>query len=181
MATELSLNRPPLGVPRRMVVVCRKFESRDLRIGRFAQVAALLLAVALIVFAGIVVSSYRNFARLIDQQIAGGYLKSHAGLYAAPRVIEKGARLTRDQLVETLQRAGYARDTASNIWNGSFVVNDSEVRILPRQGTESHEWISVKFRSDGHVCALTANDQTDMISYSLEPELLTGDASFKIR
>ena len=181
MAAEISLTRPSLGVPRRKIVVTRKIELRDLlrRIRPYVQVAALLLSVALAVLVVIVVSSYRDFSLLIDQQIAGGYLKSHAGLYAAPRVIEKGARLTRDQLAATLQRAGYARDKASNIWNGSFAVNDSEVRILPRQGTESHEWISVKFDSRGYISALAANDRTDLTSYSLEPELLTTDASVK--
>ena len=82
------------------------------------------LFVSFIVTTGIVLSSYNTFAALIDQQIAGGYLRSHAGLYAAPRVIEKGARLNKEQLVATLQRAGYAKDQGSNIWNGSFKVND---------------------------------------------------------
>ena len=181
MAAEISLTRPSLGAPRRKIVVLRKVELRDLlrSIRPYVQVAALLLSVALAVLVGIVISSYRNFSLLIDQQIAGGYLKSHAGLYAAPRVIEKGARLTRDQLAATLQRAGYARDKASNIWNGSFEANDSEVRILPRQGTGRHEWVSVKFDNHGYISALAANDRTDLPSYSLEPELLTADASLK--
>ena len=55
-----------------------------------------------------------------------------------------------------------------------------EVRILPRQGAESHEWISVKFDNQGYVSALSANDGGALNSYSLEPELLTADASVKI-
>ncbi|HYU97785.1 MAG TPA: hypothetical protein VE977_03110, partial [Pyrinomonadaceae bacterium] len=141
MAAEISVARSPFGVRRRNVVTVSgptvSNARRTLRL--FAEVVAFSLIVALTVTTGIVISSYNNFAALIDQQIAGGYLKSHAGLYAAPRVIEKGARLSKDQLAGTLQRAGYAQAHASNIWNGSFEVNDGEVRILPRQGAESHE------------------------------------------
>ena len=43
-------------------------------------------------------ATYQDFAQLIDQQIATGYLRSHAGLYAAPRVIERGAHLSKEQL-----------------------------------------------------------------------------------
>jgi penicillin-binding protein 1B len=181
MAAELTLNRPLPGVARRKIVVHRKVEVLDLRsrIRPFVQAAAFLFVLSLTVTAGIVVSSYREFSLLIDQQIAGGYLKSHAGLYAAPRVIEKGARLTKDQLVATLQRAGYARDQASNIWNGSFDIQGNEVHIQPRQGTDSHEWINIKFDNHGYVSNLYANDATDLPSYALEPELLTADAAVK--
>lgn len=145
-----------------------------------AEVFAFSLFVSFIVTTGIVLSSYNTFAALIDQQIAGGYLRSHAGLYAAPRVIEKGARLNKEQLVATLQRAGYAKDQGSNIWNGSFNVNDKDVRILPRQTTASPGWISVKFDNQGYISALSADDGGPLNSYSLEPELLTADASVKI-
>lgn len=146
-------------------------------------VGMVALSMLIIVFAtafGIVVSAYRDFSAVIDQQIAGGFLKSHAGLYAAPRVIEKGSRLTKDQLATTLQTAGYSRNQASSIWNGSFEVNDTEIRILPRRGAESHEWVSVKFDNRGYINGLSANDQSNLPSYSLEPELLTPDASVKI-
>jgi penicillin-binding protein 1B len=181
MAAEITLQRPLIRVPRRKIILHRKVEITGLRrkLRLFVHVAAFLFVLVSTIIVGIVGSSYRDFSLLIDQQIAGGYLKSHAGLYAAPRVIEKGARLTSDQLAATLQRAGYARDKASNIWNGSFTVSDGEVRILPRQGTESHEWVSVKFDGRGYVSALDANDWSNLSSYSLEPELLTTDAALK--
>ena len=131
-------------------------------------------------FAVLIHNSYNSFAQLIDQQIAGGYLRSHAGLYAAPRTIEKGARISRDQLATSLQRAGYARDKASNIWNGSFQISEDNIRILPRQGTETHQWIDVKFDNQRtRVASLSANDNPDLLSYAIEPELLTVDAGLK--
>jgi len=124
-------------------------------------------------------NAYNNFALLIDQQIAAGYLKSHAGLYAAPRIIEKGARLTKEQLIVALQRAGYGREKASNIWNGSFQIADQSILILPRQNSETHQWIKVSFDNDNRIASLSANDYSNLQSYALEPELLTEDAANK--
>lgn len=147
--------------------------------GTCCRIAAIVGAAVLATIAVLTYNTYRNFALVIDQQIAGGYLRSHAGLYAAPRVIEKGARLTKDRLGVALQRAGYASNKASNIWNGSFQMNERSIRILPRQGTEAHQWIDVNFDTRGYISSLKANDQTELASYALEPELLTVDASLK--
>ena len=140
---------------------------------------ALLFTVLLVAGAVHTYNSYSTFAQLIDQQIEGGYLRSHAGLYAAPRVIEKGARLSKDQLATALQRAGYAPNRASNIWNGSFQVGDRSIRISPRQGTDAHQWIDVTFDNRGFIASLSTNDNSQLSSYSLEPELLTVDAALK--
>ena len=182
MAAELSLNQRTLRAPQRKIVFQQETVHISLRkrIRPFVEVAAFILVVSFTIVSGVVLSAYRQFSRVIDEQIAGGYLKSHAGLYAAPRVIEKGARLTKDQLATTLQTAGYAKDQASSIWNGSFKVNDTEIRILPRQGTETYEWVSVKFDNRGNVAGLSANNGANLASFSLEPELLTTDASLKI-
>ena len=105
-------------------------------------------------------------------------MRSHTGLYAAPRVIEKGARLTKDQLATALQRAGYAPDRASNIWNGSFQKSEQE-SDPSAQGTEAHQWIDVNFNNRGYIASLSTNNQAELSSYALEPELLTIDAVLK--
>jgi len=147
--------------------------------GICCKVAAILTVAGCSLSAVLVYSSYKVFAQLIDQQIAGGYLRSQAGLYAAPRIIEKGGRLTKDQLVTSLQRAGYARDKSSNIWNGSFQINADSIRIFPRQGTEAYGWVDVNFDQKGRIASLSANDNSQLSSYALEPELLTVDAGLK--
>ena len=115
------------------------------------KVGTIITSAILVVAATLTYHSYRSFARLIDLQIAGGYLRSHAGLYAAPRIIEKGACLSKDHLALALQRAGYAPETASNIWNGSFQTREQSIRILPRQGTETYHWVDVNFNENRSV------------------------------
>ncbi|MEP6913104.1 MAG: PBP1A family penicillin-binding protein, partial [bacterium] len=58
-------------------------------------------------------------------------------------------------------------------------VGDHYVRILPRQGAETHEWIDINFSNQGYISNLSANDRADLPSYSLEPELLTTGAAIK--
>jgi penicillin-binding protein 1B len=145
----------------------------------FAVALGSLLVVASITAGIFVYNSYNTFAEIIDQQIAGGYLRSHAGVYAAPRVVEKGARLSQEQLVRSLQRAGYASNMASNIWSGSFEVNDNRIRIMPRKATGNPEWIDINLDNKGRVASLSTNGADQLRSYALEPELLTVDAGFK--
>src|SRR5512132_480877 len=181
MAAELTLTRIPARKTHYRVRVYREGKLKTLRrkAGTCFKLGAIVLIAVLATFTVVTYNSYRSFAQLIDQQIAGGYLRSHAGLYAAPRKIEKGARLSKDQLATSLQRAGYARDKASNIWSGSFQMGESSIRILPRQGTETHQWIDVNFDSRGYIASLSSNDVSDLSSYALEPELLTVDAGLK--
>jgi penicillin-binding protein 1B len=178
MAAELTL-RPRTA--RSSAVVYRAPKPRVLlrKLGIYFKIATAVLSVLFILVAAKTYSAYQDFAQLIDQQIAAGYLKSHAGLYAAPRIIERGARLTKDQLVTALQRAGYARERASNVWNGSFQLDDKSIRIFPRKESDAYEWIQVSFDDQNRIESLSANDQSNLSSYSLEPELLTEDAANK--
>jgi len=143
------------------------------------KIGAIVVAAALLITFAKAYSDYREFAGFIDQQLAAGFLKSHAGFYAAPRIIERGAKINRQQLVTALQQAGYGRETSSNIWNGSFQTNDSSILIFPRKGSDAHEWIRVNFGQE-RVISLTANDQSNLASYALEPELLTEDTANKL-
>ncbi len=140
---------------------------------------ATLLTVGCVSAAIFVYDAYSRFGELIDQQISGGYLKGHAGLYAAPRVIETGAHISKEKLVASLQRAGYARNVASNIWSGSFQENGNQIRIMPRHGAGNSQWVDVAFKPNGTIASLSASDAGELRSYSLEPELLTVDAGLK--
>ncbi len=179
MAAELTIPKQRV---RKANVVTRALPSRRWTFKRTAItccIALVALAVAAVIPAGIhVYTSYRDFGQLIDQQIAGGYLKGHAGLYAAPRVIETGSRLSLDDVVSSLQKAGYARNAASNIWSGSYEVAANQIKIMPRRDTRSYEWAQVSFNKNG-VVAISTNTESGLRAVALEPELLTVDASLK--
>jgi len=168
MVAELTLTRMPVCKTHNTVRVYREGKRKALgRKGTCFKLGAITVTAVLATVTVLTYNSYRSFAHLIDQQIAGGYLRSHAGLYAAPRKIEKGARLSKDQLATSLQRAGYAPDKASNIWSGNFQMSENSIRILPRQGTETHQWIDVNFDNRGYIASLSDSDGSGLSSYAL--------------
>ena len=146
----------------------------------FFQLAAVVLVLATAVGGYVTYTSYQGFAEIVDRQIAGGYLRGHAGLYASPRVIEQGARLSQEQLITSLQKAGYVSGATSNIWSGSFLQTGNSIRVSPRQQTQAYEWVDIDFDQQNRIVSLATSDGSKLSSYTLEPELLTDDVQLKI-
>jgi len=146
--------------------------------------SVLRLTLALIVLAVIALSvffihSYRSYAKLVDQRLAHGYLTSRAGIYAAPRTLRRGQKLTRDDLAALLRRGGYIESSeATGVWNGSFVISDSAVEIRPNGGSDAPSVVRVTFDQRGRIDELLG-DEVTLDSFTLAPESLSNDPATK--
>ena len=141
---------------------------------RFAAAALLVSIVSTSIF---LLHSYRAYARLVDERLAHGYLTSRAGIYAAPRTLRVGQKLTRDGLATALRRAGYIEsDAVTEVWNGSFTIRDDAVEIRPSGANNFPSVVRVTFDRDGRIAELTGDDLS-FNSITLAPESLTNDAS----
>src|SRR5689334_11977060 len=98
---------------------------------RFVRLGLVLLLIACAVAADAVARSYRYYSQIIDSRLATGYLSSRPGLYASPRVLAAGQKLSREKLIEVLRRAGYLEMSASDVWSGSFCVCEGAIEIRP--------------------------------------------------
>jgi penicillin-binding protein 1B len=138
--------------------------------------AIVMLGAAILFF----VYSYISYSKLVDARLASGYLTSRAGIYAAPRTLRVGQSLSQEGLVALLRRAGYIESIASDVWSGSFNVEARSVEIHPRRATGSDErsFVLVGFDRQDRIAKLS-NEVGPLDSYTLEPELLTVDASMK--
>jgi penicillin-binding protein 1B len=162
---------------------------------RTLRVALCALFAACVAVAAVLVFSYRAAAREIDARLAAGYLTSRAGIFAAPRTLRAGQRFTRERLIDALRRAGYAESNngadvrASDVWSGAFVARDSEIEVRPRASARTDrtadalgftpELVRVGFdEKRGAISEITGDDVT-LDCFTLEPELLTGDAAEK--
>ena len=148
------------------------------------RLSALLSLGLLVVASSFVVLRYAEAARVVEERLAAGYLTSRAGLYAAPRVLRAGQKLSRERLAETLRRAGYVEDRASNVWSGAFRADGDGVGIRPSRasvllGNYAPNVIRVSFNSDGRVREITDDVGVTVPEFALEPEALTNDASMK--
>src|SRR5687768_3782718 len=136
----------------------------------------ILLLGAVLIF---LVFSYRSYSEIVDARLARGYLTSRAGIYAAPRTLRPGQRLSRDTLVSLLRRAGYIQTSASEVWSGSFTTENGVVEIQPNKTSSTFPAaVRVGFDAAGRIAELSS-EGISLESLTLEPEALTNDFSMK--
>ncbi len=121
---------PRLGRARAQV---RSAATRARQTYHLRRIFAVALIIPLLFLTAALAYSYHSAANLIDARLASGYLTSRAGIYAAPRVLRAGQNFPRERLIETLRRAGYIEDAASNVWNGAFKTEGNAIEIRPRR------------------------------------------------
>jgi penicillin-binding protein 1B len=145
---------------------------------RLIRLSVLVSLLAAVLGGVALIRSYNYYSNIIDARLASGYLTSRPGLYAAPRVLQAGQKLSRDKLINSLRRAGYLETSASNIWSGSFVSNGSAIEIRPGRSSRTQpEVVRVGF-VDEQIAEITG-DGVALDSFMLEPEVLANDLSSK--
>lgn len=137
-----------------------------------------LFAIALVAGGDALLGSYKYYSRIIDARLASGYLTSRPGLYAAPRILQAGQKLSRPDLVTALRRAGYVRSEGSNVWSGSFRETDAAVEIRPTANQIRSALVTISFDSDSKISELTG-DGIPLDTFTLEPEVLSNDVLSK--
>lgn len=146
---------------------------------RLMRVAVLVVIAAAALGGSALVRSYNYYSQIIDARLASGYLTSRPGLYAAPRVLQAGQKLSHEKLVACLRRAGYLETSASNVWSGSFITSDSAVEIRPGRSSVRKQVASVRVTFAGEQIAELTGDGVSLDSFTLEPEVLSNDLSAK--
>ncbi|MDX6614482.1 MAG: penicillin-binding protein [Blastocatellia bacterium] len=139
------------------------------------------LALVLMTLAGFLflLSSYRYYSNIVDARLARGYLTSRAGIYAAPRTLRAGQRLSADALLAQLRRSGYVETSASDAWSGSFTVESGAINIRPNKNSSGFpSLVRVTFDTGGRLAELSSDGIT-LSSFTLEPEALTNDLTMK--
>ncbi len=143
-----------------------------------------LLVIAAIAGGDALLRSYKYYSRMVDARVASGYLTSRAGLYATPRTIRPGQNISPSGLAEALRRAGYAEsaDGAPNVvWNGSFRQTDDVIEIRPARRGNRPGVVRAMFSGPtrGETISELTGDDLTLESFTLEPEVLSNDLSYK--
>jgi penicillin-binding protein 1B len=145
-------------------------------------VGALLLkialgACALVVFIGVCVFGYFNFKYrgLVDERLKQPIFADTAKIYAAPREVRPGQKLSVRLLAGELRQAGYTPDGAAQASPlGTFSEGVQSITVQP--GPQSyHAPDSATIRvSGGQVASIVDAKGQPLSSYELEPQLITG-------
>src|SRR6266481_7319895 len=143
----------------------------------FRYLAALLLLLS-VLGGDALLRSYKYYSRIIDARLADGYLTSRPGLYAAPRSLQVGQKLSLERLVNALRRCGYVESTGSEVWSGSFYRQASGIEIRPSK-TNRLQPLVVQMSFAGDKISELTGDGSSLDSFTLEPETLSNDLSSK--
>ncbi len=115
---------------------------------------------------------YVKYDRIIEERFRSPVFSSSAKIYAAPRVIKVGTKISASEIATELRRAGYSdKDGESPM--GTFRQHAGTVEIFP--GPESyHSQDPAKITvADGAVTEITSRSAADLAAYELEPQLVT--------
>src|SRR5438132_8244609 len=97
----------------------------------------ILLSIFLFFFIGtsaIVLYYYNYYARIIDRKLSGEIFKNTAQIYAAPYRIYPGQKVTADDVVVRLQRAGFEPAAKGGSDDGAYEVSQNKITIRPKIG-----------------------------------------------
>lgn len=178
MAIEVtSISQPARTLSWRTIVTLfnKAFPDRKL----FLRSLLGLLAIAAVFSGDSLLRSYKYYSRVIDARLATGYRTSRAGLYAAPRQIRPGQKISKQTFIQALRRAGYVSSEGSNIWSGSFAQTRSGISIRRARANKSAPAaVQVNF-DQGNVISELKGDGVLLESFTLEPEVISNDLSSK--
>jgi penicillin-binding protein 1B len=139
----------------------------DNRFVRYGLVAVLACVVVVLSVVGYYYFKYENVVN--DRLAKGPMFASVSQIYAAPREIRNGQKLSVSTIAADLRRAGYN----SNSQLGTFQLNDDSIFIKP--GPESYHSTDGATISapNGVVQKITAENGAALSAYELEPQLIT--------
>jgi penicillin-binding protein 1B len=134
-------------------------------------------AIALCVLVGFSVFGYYYFKyrSIVDARLSQPIFADTAQIYAAPREVRPGQKLTVRLIANELRQAGYTTDGAAQASPlGSYSESGQQITVHP--GPQSyHAPDSATIHVDkGEVDTITDANGQDLASYELEPVLITG-------
>jgi penicillin-binding protein 1B len=139
------------------------------------RVLLICVAVGALVVLTIGGSVYFKYGSIVDARLQQPLFKDTAKIYAAPREVRAGQKLSLRLLADELRQAGYTtQDTQKDSQLGTYRESGDSVTVYP--GPHSyHAPDSATIRvSNGVVATITDAHGEQLSSYELEPLLITG-------
>ena len=118
---------------------------------------------------------YFKYQHIVDDRLAKPLFVQTAKIYAAPKEMRVGQKLSSHAVALQLREAGYSRDSDEHRSRmGTFSLNDSSITIHPGpQSYHSEQGATVSFNK-GLVSQITGDGGQALVAYELEPQLITG-------
>jgi penicillin-binding protein 1B len=129
--------------------------------------------------------AYTRHAAIVDERLDQRMLRPRAGIYAAPRLVSVGQRISQDGLRERLLRAGYRQgwreDLADQFSSGVFVIEGDTAQLRTNEFARvasAPETVKIKFNRGAGAQIVKIEDAATgegLKSVPLPPESLAAD------
>ena len=118
---------------------------------------------------------YIKYEHIVDQRLQQPLFEQTAKIYAAPKEVRVGQKLSARVVAQELRNAGYSSDSArQRSGMGSYSLNEASITIQPGpQSYHSEQGATVTF-NNGLVSQISGDGGQSLEAYELEPELITG-------
>lgn len=142
---------------------------RDVRVRRLVLLGAVFLAAAgLTIF----LCYYVKFARFTDQKLRSGVFTGTLNIFAEPRIIAVGDKLTPAEVVAALRENGYSATPGNRL--GYFDAKPNAISIFPgRESYSVQQPASLQFAANKVSRIVSLADNTTRQEYRFAPQLIT--------
>ncbi|HEV2276136.1 MAG TPA: transglycosylase domain-containing protein [Acidobacteriaceae bacterium] len=149
----------------------RALGLRNLALIAIGAVCLIALAIGGSVFGYV----YYKYQHIVDLRLQKPLFEQTAKIYAAPREVRVGQKLSARSVAQQLRDAGYSDETGKyRSPMGTFSLDDLSISIHPGpESYHSQQGATVSF-SKGMVQKIAGDGGQEVVAYELEPQLITG-------
>jgi penicillin-binding protein 1B len=139
------------------------------------RVALLTVAICALLFSILFTWYYFKYQHIVDERLKQPIFASTAKIFAAPREVRPGQKLSIDLIANELREAGYSADGAAQLSPlGTFSEGAQTIAVRPGpQSYHSQDGATIRVAS-GVVQSIADDRGQPLASYELEPLLITG-------
>ena len=123
---------------------------------------------------GITFTYYSSkYKEVVDQRLSQPLFSQTPRIYAAPREVRIGQKLTATAVAQQLRSAGYTPPGGSQSPMGTYDLSGDSITVHPgAQSYHSQEGATISF-DNGMVTAISGDGRQQLSAYELEPQLIT--------
>jgi penicillin-binding protein 1B len=118
---------------------------------------------------------YFKYKHIVDDRLEKPLFTNTAKIYAAPREVRPGQKLTASFVAQELRSAGYTEDGANPVSPmGTYSLNSESINVHPgAQSYHAPDSATISFEGNT-VSQITDGNSEKLAAYELEPLLITG-------
>jgi penicillin-binding protein 1B len=114
---------------------------------------------------------YAKFAHIADERLRTGIFATTLNMYAEPRSVSVGDRLSQGELTDWLREHGYGLTNASAA--GWYTIRPNEVDVFPKEHARPGVQPIVIYFAEDQVKRVLTPDGTERQTYEFAPQLIT--------